>query len=82
MATAVKEESRGGVKPRNARRIDRTLNKPVSMSMVHKILRNIQQCYSYKISHVQELFPSDLPARETFALEFFARIEVGKEWLW
>ena len=31
---------------------------------------------------MQEFFTSDLPARETFALEFLAHIEVDKEWLW
>ena len=32
---------------------------------------------------MQELFPSDLPARETFALELFlVRMKVGKEWPW
>ena len=39
-------------------------------------------CYSCKISHVQELFPSDLSARVPLALEFFARMKVDKEWTW
>ena len=49
------------------------------MSTVHKILRNILHCYPNKISHVQEMFPFDLPEREAFALEFLARMEVDKE---
>ena len=32
---------------------------------VYEILRNILHCYPYKICHVQELFLSDLPARQT-----------------
>ncbi|GBM66464.1 hypothetical protein AVEN_146292-1 [Araneus ventricosus] len=62
VATAVQEESSGGVQPCRAREIARTLDRPVST--VQKILRNILHCYPYKISHVQELFPSDLPARD------------------
>ncbi|GBM00545.1 hypothetical protein AVEN_77355-1 [Araneus ventricosus] len=80
VATAVQEESSGGVLPCSAREISRALDRPVST--VHKILRNILHCYPYKISHVQELFPSDLPARETFALEFLARMELDNEWPW
>ena len=35
-----------------------------------------------KLAHLQELFPPDLPARESFVLEFHARMEVDKECLW
>lgn len=80
VATAVQEESSGGEQPCSARRIARTLDRPVST--VHNILRNILQCYPYKICHVQELFPSDLQAREGFALEFLARMEVDNDWPW
>ncbi|GBM47056.1 hypothetical protein AVEN_179784-1 [Araneus ventricosus] len=59
VTTAVQEESSGGVQPCSAREIARTLDRPVST--VHKILRNILHCYPYKISYMQELFPSDLP---------------------
>ena len=31
---------------------------------------------------MQELFPFDLPVRETFALEFHIRMEMDKEWQW
>ena len=77
VATVVQEELSGGVKPCCSRRFARTLYRPVSM--VHKILRNILHCYPYKISHVKELFPSDLLESETFALEFLACMEVVKE---
>ena len=70
MATAVQEESSGGMKSCRAQGIARTLERPVST--VHEILRNVLHCYQYKISHMQVLFPSDLPTRETFALEFLA----------
>ena len=66
VATAVQKESNCGLKHCSARGIARTLENPVST--MHEILRNILHCYLYKISHVQELFPSNLPARETFAL--------------
>ncbi|GBM18396.1 hypothetical protein AVEN_72738-1 [Araneus ventricosus] len=56
------------------------LNVPVST--VHKILRNILQCYPFKITHIQELVPADLPKREAFALQFLARMEVDSAWSW
>ena len=31
---------------------------------------------------MKELFPSDLAARETYALEFFDLVEVDNEWHW
>ena len=76
VATAVQEESSSGMKPCNARGVARTLVR------VHKIVRSIPHFYPYKISHMQELFPSDLLARETFALELLARMEMDKEWSW
>ena len=76
VATAIKE-SRGGVKPWSARKIVRALDMAVCEK--HKILRNILHCYPYKLRHVQELFPYDLPARETFAIEFLACMKVNKE---
>ena len=78
VATAVQEESSDIRKPCSALGIARTLDRPVST--VQKILRNILHCNPHKISHVYELLPSDLPARETFSLEFLARSEVDKEW--
>ncbi|GBM74277.1 hypothetical protein AVEN_109096-1 [Araneus ventricosus] len=60
--------------------ISRTLYMPVST--VRKILRNILQCYPFKITHVQELIPADLPKREAFALQFLARMEVDNAWPW
>ncbi|GBM38563.1 hypothetical protein AVEN_71672-1 [Araneus ventricosus] len=50
--------------------------------MVRKILRNILQCYTFKITHIQELVPADLPKREAFALQFLARVEVDNAWPW
>lgn len=80
VATAMQEESSGGVQTCSARRIARTLDRPVST--VRKILRNILLCYPFKITQLHELLPVDLPARETFALEFLARMEVDNEWPW
>ncbi|GFT75855.1 DUF4817 domain-containing protein [Trichonephila clavipes] len=80
VATAVQVESSGGLQLCRAREIVRTLDKPVST--VHKTLRSILHCYPYQISHVQELLPSDLPARETFALEFLASRKAVNEWSW
>ena len=78
VATEVQEQSSGGAKPCNARGIARTLDR-LLLSTVHKILRNILLSYPYKISHVQELFLSDLPAREAFVSKILARMEEGKE---
>ena len=72
----MQEESSGGAKPYTVRGIALMFNRPVSTE--RKIFRNILDCYSYTISHLQDLFPSE-PARETFALQFFARMEVEKE---
>ncbi|GBN87743.1 hypothetical protein AVEN_240988-1 [Araneus ventricosus] len=58
----------------NARGIPRTLDMPIST--VRKILRNILQCYPFKITHIQELVSADLPKREAFAYNFLF------EWKW
>ena len=68
------------MQPCSVHGIARTLDRPTST--VLKILRNILRCYLYNIVHVQELLPSDLAARETFALEFLARMEVDNDWPW
>ncbi|GBO42642.1 hypothetical protein AVEN_256411-1 [Araneus ventricosus] len=60
--------------------ISRTLDMPVNTD--RKFLRNILQCYPFKITHAQELVPADLPKREAFALKFLARMEVDNEWPW
>ncbi|GFW66221.1 uncharacterized protein TNCV_1711201 [Trichonephila clavipes] len=59
VATILQEESSGGFQTCNARGITRTLDRPVN-----HILRNILHCYSYKISHMQQLLPTDLPVRD------------------
>ncbi|GBM11019.1 hypothetical protein AVEN_1350-1 [Araneus ventricosus] len=50
--------------------------------MVRKILRNILEYYPFKIKHIQELVPADLPKREAFDMQFHARIEVDNAWPW
>ena len=70
MATAVQEESSDAVKPCSEGGSIQTFYRPVST--VHKILQNILHCYPYKISHVQELFPSDLPARDLLPKNLFS----------
>ena len=47
VATAMQEESNGGVKPCSARRIAQTLDR--SVRTVHKILRKVLHCYPYKM---------------------------------
>ncbi|GFW68136.1 uncharacterized protein TNCV_1880181 [Trichonephila clavipes] len=79
VATTVQDKLSGGLQQCSTREIVRTLGRPVTT--VHKILRNILHCYSYKIKYVQELLPSDLPTRD-FALEFRAHTEVDNEWPW
>ncbi|GBN79242.1 hypothetical protein AVEN_188634-1 [Araneus ventricosus] len=59
VVTALQEASSSGLGTCSARGISRTLDKPVSTA--RKILRNILQCYPFKITHVQELVPPDLP---------------------
>ncbi|GBM23777.1 hypothetical protein AVEN_271137-1 [Araneus ventricosus] len=73
MATALHEASIGALGTCRLRGISRTLDMPVST--FRKILRNILQCYPFKITHVQELVPADLPKRGAFALQFLARME-------
>ncbi|GBL74467.1 hypothetical protein AVEN_235412-1 [Araneus ventricosus] len=80
VATALQEASSSALGTCSARGISRTLDMPVSR--VRKILRNILQCYSFKITHVQELVPADLPKREAFTLQFLARMEVVNAWPW
>ncbi|GBN48379.1 hypothetical protein AVEN_22513-1 [Araneus ventricosus] len=80
VATALQEASSRALGTCSARRISRTLDIPVRK--VRKILRNILQCYPFKITHVQELVPADLPEREAFALQFLARMEVDHAWTW
>ncbi len=78
VATALEEGTSSGVQTCSARGIARCLDMPAST--VHKIIRNILHCYPYKITHVQELLPADLPRRQAFALEFLARMAVDNEW--
>ncbi|GBO01987.1 hypothetical protein AVEN_64227-1 [Araneus ventricosus] len=79
VATALQEaSSSSGNSPCTARGISRTLDMPVST--VRKILRNSLQCYPFKITHIQELVPTDLPKREAFALQFLARMDVDNTW--
>ena len=80
MFTALQEESSDGVKPCSPRGIALTLDR--SVRKMHKILGNILHRYHYKLSHLQKLFSSHQPARETFALEFLDRMKVDKEWPW
>ncbi|GBM13561.1 hypothetical protein AVEN_266909-1 [Araneus ventricosus] len=54
----------------------------LNISTVREILRNILQCYPFKITHVQQLVPADLPKREAFALRFLARMDVDNAWPW
>ncbi|GBL88979.1 hypothetical protein AVEN_255144-1 [Araneus ventricosus] len=80
VATALQEVSRNALGTCSVREVSRSLDMPVST--VRKILRNILQCYSFKITYVQELVPADLPKREAFALQFHARMEVDNAWPW
>ena len=59
--TAVQEESSCAVKPCSAQGNARILDR--FGSTVHKILQNVLHYCPYKISYVQELFPSDLPVK-------------------
>ncbi|GBM62572.1 hypothetical protein AVEN_95550-1 [Araneus ventricosus] len=80
VATALQEASSSALGTCSAQGISRTLDIPVST--VRKILRNILQCYPFKITHVQELVLADLPKREAFALQFLALMEVDNAWPW
>ncbi|GBL89710.1 hypothetical protein AVEN_104656-1 [Araneus ventricosus] len=59
--TSLLEASSSALGTCSARRISRTLDMPVST--VRKILRNILQCYPFKITHVQELVTRTAEAR-------------------
>ncbi|GBM96285.1 hypothetical protein AVEN_142047-1 [Araneus ventricosus] len=74
VATALQEESSGALGTCSAWGISRTLDMP--FSTIRKILRNILQCYPFKIKHARELVPAHLPKGETSALQFLARMEV------
>ncbi|GBN65810.1 hypothetical protein AVEN_110183-1 [Araneus ventricosus] len=50
------------------------------VSTVCKALRNILQCYPFKITHVQELVL--LTKGEAFDLQFLTRMEVDNAWPW
>ncbi|GBM68019.1 hypothetical protein AVEN_75863-1 [Araneus ventricosus] len=78
MAIALQEASSSALGTCSARGISQNLDMPVST--VRKILRNILQCYPFKITHVQELVPANLPKREAFDLQFLARMEVDNAW--
>ncbi|GBN13815.1 hypothetical protein AVEN_147377-1 [Araneus ventricosus] len=80
VATALQEALSSALGTCSSRVIYRTLD--MHVSTVLKILRNILQCYPFKISHVQELVPADLPKREAFALQFLVRMEVDNAYPW
>ncbi|GBM56336.1 hypothetical protein AVEN_60317-1 [Araneus ventricosus] len=77
---ALQEASSSALGKCCARGISRTVDR--HLSTVRKILRNILQYYSFKITHVQELVPADLPKREAFALQFLPQMEVDNAWPW
>ncbi|GBN35585.1 hypothetical protein AVEN_183898-1 [Araneus ventricosus] len=66
VATAFQEASSSALGTCSTQGISRTLDMPARTA--RKILRNILQCYPFKISHVQELIPADLPEGDAFAL--------------
>ncbi|GBM21165.1 hypothetical protein AVEN_50897-1 [Araneus ventricosus] len=74
VATGLQETSSRALGACTLGGISGTLDMPVSTA--HKILRNILQCYPFKITHIQELVPADLPKREAFAPQFLARMAV------
>ncbi|GBM29950.1 hypothetical protein AVEN_167430-1 [Araneus ventricosus] len=76
----LQEASRNALGTCSARGISRSLD--MSVSTVRRMLRNILQCYPFKITDVQELVPADLSKREVFALQFLARMEVENAWPW
>ncbi|GBM15619.1 hypothetical protein AVEN_95253-1 [Araneus ventricosus] len=80
VATALQEVLCSALGKCSARGISRTLDIPVST--VCKILRNILQCYPFKITHVQELVPANLPKQEALAQQFLAPMEVDNAWPW
>ncbi|GBM14266.1 hypothetical protein AVEN_167343-1 [Araneus ventricosus] len=68
VATALQEASRSALGTCSARGISRTLD--MTVNTVRKILPKILQCYTFKIMHVQELVPADLPKREASPCNF------------
>ena len=78
MATALQDETSGGIQMCSEQEIARSLD--ISVNTVHTILINILHCYPDKIAQFQELLPDDLPVRHTFDLKFFARMEEDNEW--
>ncbi|GBO27845.1 hypothetical protein AVEN_29603-1 [Araneus ventricosus] len=75
VATALQKASSSALGTCSARGLTRTLDMPVST--VRKILR-----YPFKITHVQELVPADMPKREVLALQFLARMKVHNAGPW
>ncbi|GBN17397.1 hypothetical protein AVEN_114706-1 [Araneus ventricosus] len=69
IATALQEASSSALGTHSARGISRTLAISVN-------LRNILQCYPFKITHVQEFVPAEMPKGEAFTLQFLFRMEV------
>ncbi|GBN79212.1 hypothetical protein AVEN_152565-1 [Araneus ventricosus] len=78
VATELQGTSSSALLTCSARGISRTLDMPVCT--IRKILRNILQCYPFKITLIQKLVPADLTKREDFALQFLARMEVDNAW--
>ncbi|GBN54401.1 hypothetical protein AVEN_172555-1 [Araneus ventricosus] len=75
VATVLQNASRSALRTCKVRGISRTLDMPVSK--VGKNLIKIQQFYPFKITHVQEMFPADLPK-----LQFHAGMEEDNAWPW
>ncbi|GBL74321.1 hypothetical protein AVEN_235305-1 [Araneus ventricosus] len=80
VATALQEAPSSALGTCSVRGISRTLDMPVSM--FRKFLRNSLQCYPFKITHVKNLVPADLPKREALALQFLARMEADNALPW
>ncbi|GBO06014.1 hypothetical protein AVEN_189118-1 [Araneus ventricosus] len=80
VATALQVASSSALRTCSAQGISRTSD--VSVSTVRKILGSILQFYPFKITHIQELVPTDLPKQEAFSLQFLARMEVENAWPW
>ena len=78
VVTELQEGTNSGVQTGSARGIVISLD--LHLNTVHKILRNTQGYYPYKITYVQKLLPADLPVKYTFVLEILARMEMNSEW--
>ncbi|GBM73535.1 hypothetical protein AVEN_218513-1 [Araneus ventricosus] len=65
VAIALQKASSSALGTCSARGISRTLDMPVST--VRVILRNILQCYPFKITHIQELVPAPISTRYSTA---------------